>query len=96
MPIAHGSLARTAREDAALAPTVIRSASHSTAAAITGTEMLSSTRTGKPSTSAAVIAAAIGAQIAQSYGIAPSAAEEDVLAVAQTLLGDGLLTVVVP
>jgi hypothetical protein len=36
---------------------------------------------------------AIGAEIAGSYGIAPGAAERDVLQVAETLIGEGLLAV---
>src|SRR5256712_12584458 len=57
---AHGSCASTFARAAAMASGVIKLAYHSAAAAVIGTEMLSSRRTGSVSTSAAVTAATSG------------------------------------
>src|SRR5436309_11804352 len=60
-PMAQGRYLATAWREASAASTAIRLVSQSTAAATSGTEMLSSRRTGSVSTSAAAAAAAIGA-----------------------------------
>src|SRR6266581_313613 len=66
--MAHGRCAATACHDAAAASAVTVLASHSTADALNGTEMLSSRRTGIASTSAPAAAATIGATSENSNG----------------------------
>src|SRR3954471_23983900 len=67
-PIAHGSAATTAPAAAATDAALIRLAIHSTTAAVAGTVMLSSSRTGIVSASAARTVAASGAAIANANG----------------------------
>ncbi len=66
-PNAHGSAATTDADDAATASALIKLVNHSTAPAVMGTEMLSSSRTGSVSTSAAAVAAASGAQMIHAH-----------------------------
>ena len=67
-PIAHGSCASTSAREAAIASRAIKLASHSTPAAVIGTEMLSSSRAGIVSTSAATSAAPSGAARTKTSG----------------------------
>ncbi len=68
MPSAHGSAAITLPRERSSDSGVIRLASHSTSAAVSGTEMLSSSRIGIVSTSPASTAAASGAAIVNAIG----------------------------
>src|SRR5215210_3707727 len=67
-PIADGSAATTMSRAAAIDPPSIKLAIHKTAPAVAGTDMLSSSRTGIVSTSAAATAATIGATMVKASG----------------------------
>src|SRR6266516_2054385 len=64
---AHGSAAAIGRSEASRSAGVIKLANHKTAPAVAGTDMLSSSRTGIVSTSAATTAAASGAAISNCH-----------------------------